>query len=194
MKTVQLSNLARSYSPLEYSSDEHVFMGQHHLLFKEFNRRFPPPSYIIFKKGQSSLTEEQFASLLQDKAVIVESFERELRELDLTVLGELAYAGVTPVKLNERATGEVPTFWAGEFKHFHFRRAWRYWVVKGTVPLELAKVLYADPIGHEDIRTNGFAGNTDPVNMKGVDTYHIDSSDGLLRFVEVINQWSKENL
>lgn len=50
---------------------------------------------------------------------------------------------------------EVPYTVEGKLGAFTFRRAWSYWVVKGLMPLHLARELYADPIGAEGVRVNG---------------------------------------
>lgn len=52
----------------------------------------------------------------------------------------------------------------GVFGDFTFTRNTRvgYWVVKGAVPLAVAEDLYADPLGHEDVRVAGHCGNPAP--------------------------------
>lgn len=43
----------------------------------------------------------------------------------------------------------------GPMGQIEFKRAWYYWVADGRIPLNLAKSLYADPIGVTDIRVSG---------------------------------------
>jgi hypothetical protein len=55
----------------------------------------------------------------------------------------------------ETGKGEVATAITGRLGPFAFRRAWRYWVVDGPLPLAVAEELYADPVGREDVRADG---------------------------------------
>lgn len=50
----------------------------------------------------------------------------------------------------------------GRMGKFRFQRAWYYWVVNGPVPLEIAKQLYADPVGKRDVRVAGNCGCPPP--------------------------------
>lgn len=42
------------------------------------------------------------------------------------------------------------------------KRAWRYWIAKGPVALDIAKELYQDPAGRRDIRVAGHCGCPPP--------------------------------
>lgn len=80
-------------------------------------------------------------------------------ESDRQVALELDECGV-PIHVDRDAVGEVPTILYGRLPavsrpHFVFRRAWYYWVVRGEVPLSVAKELYADPVGQKDVRVAG---------------------------------------
>lgn len=66
---------------------------------------------------------------------------------------ELELAGIPVTKVESR--GEVPSTAAGELHGFTFERYWCYWVVKGRMPLEVARKLYEDPIGREAVRVAG---------------------------------------
>lgn len=45
------------------------------------------------------------------------------------------------------------------YSKFEFDHTGRgYWVVKGLVPLDVAQILYADPVGKTDIRVDGHCG------------------------------------
>ena len=50
---------------------------------------------------------------------------------------------------------EVFSHLGGTIGHLRLRRAWRYWVVAGLVPLAVAEPLYAHPVGREDVRVRG---------------------------------------
>lgn len=79
---------------------------------------------------------------------------------------------------------------------FVFMRAWYYWVVMGSVPLEVAQEMYANPIGKKDVRIAGHAGRVAPEkpwirwdNGRWIVTsYHIDSQEGLNLFVETVKK------
>lgn len=55
----------------------------------------------------------------------------------------------------------------GRLGQFTFRRAWYYWVANGPVPIELARKLYADPVGVKDIRVDGHCGCPAPDDFGG---------------------------
>ncbi len=50
---------------------------------------------------------------------------------------------------------EIATSIQGVLGPFTFQRAWRYYVVRGRVPLDIAQMLYEDPVGKTDIRADG---------------------------------------
>lgn len=64
---------------------------------------------------------------------------------------------------NQPQEGEVPSSLRGKLGNFVFFRAWRYWIARGNVPLEVAKELYDDPVGKEDVRVQGHCGCPAPV-------------------------------
>ena len=69
---------------------------------------------------------------------------------DHDILQELQTAGIQPVMNKELVRGEVPALITGFLKgqggnDFTFCRAWYYWVVSGSVPLDVAEEMYADP-------------------------------------------------
>jgi hypothetical protein len=58
---------------------------------------------------------------------------------------------------------EVPYTLIGKLNGpYTFTRLWTYWVVEGLVPLSVAKELYADPVGRDDIRVAGHCGCPPP--------------------------------
>lgn len=74
---------------------------------------------------------------------------------------ELKNAGINIIK-GLTVPGEVRTNITGQFGRFIFKRAWRYWIVDGPVPLDIANEMYATEIGRRDIRVTGHAGCPPP--------------------------------
>ncbi len=73
------------------------------------------------------------------------------------------------------------------------RRAWYYWVVECRMPLEIAKALYADPVGKTDIRVAGHCGCPSP--EEGAEWFASDgvqllkrSEDSTPGFIETIER------
>ena len=75
----------------------------------------------------------------------------------------------------------------GKLDEFTFTRAWYYYMVDGSVPIEIAKKIYENPIGKKDVRAYGHCGCIEPKG-KSVNSYHIDSQEGLNLFVEMIKK------
>lgn len=79
---------------------------------------------------------------------------------DRDVALELDECGVS-IQVDRKEEGEVPTILYGLLHatpprpHFVLRRAWYYWIVRGQVPLEVARELYEDPIGRTVVRVAG---------------------------------------
>lgn len=80
---------------------------------------------------------------------------------------------------------------------FTFTRAWYYWRVNGYVPLDIAVEMYENPNGRKDIRANGHCGCPPPseqlvqhkvCGMDVVDSYHIDTQEGLNYFVATLKK------
>jgi hypothetical protein len=87
---------------------------------------------------------------------------RPTEEIDRETRRELGRCGITVVEGNPLDHPEVKTQIRGTLGDLRFTRCWYYWSVKGRVPLEVAKQLYADPVGHEDIRVDGHCGCPPP--------------------------------
>lgn len=85
-------------------------------------------------------------------------------DADDIVRHELLAAGINVIELEPDSHAEVKTKYIGELNGFRFRRAWRYWVCEGNMPLDVAKRLYAK---HKDlqIRAGGHCENLPPENM-----------------------------
>lgn len=84
------------------------------------------------------------------------------KNCDVQIRKELAKAGVDVVQLPASLKAEVPASIIGQLPGFKFHRAWYYWVVGGQVPLNVAKELYEDPNGREDVRVAGHCGCPPP--------------------------------
>lgn len=85
-----------------------------------------------------------------------------VRAVNETIHAELTAAGLTPLGIL-RSDGEVPAEWVAEVDTPHgplrFERGWRYWVVRGKVPLKMAEHLYPNTTG---IRAGGHGCNVPP--------------------------------
>ncbi len=74
---------------------------------------------------------------------------------------ELSRVGLPALVQQGVHQGEVPYTVYGQLKNLQFTRAWSYWCVEGYIPLELAKILYEDPV-RDEIRARGYAGGLSP--------------------------------
>ena len=83
-----------------------------------------------------------------------------------------------------RSKSEVPYHIIGILGNYTFKRAWYYWVVRGEVSKKIAKKLYKEPIGKRDVRVGGHCGCPPPKGS--VNSYHIDSQEGLNLFVQMV--------
>jgi hypothetical protein len=99
----------------------------------------------------------------------------------------------------QKGNTEVPYTLIGKLGEFEFKRAWYYWVVKGPVPLEVAKELYEHPEGRATVRSGGDCAKRPPETWvceingeKYVDVYHIDGQAGLLLFAQKIKKMYTE--
>lgn len=81
-------------------------------------------------------------------------------DADKKVKEELQIAGIPVVRVG-LMNNEVKTYYIGILNGFVFIRAWRYWMVKGNIPLENAQYLY-DNYKDLDIRVAGHCGNPPP--------------------------------
>ncbi len=108
-----------------------------------------------------------------------------------SITDELEAAGIERVAIDRH--GEVPATIGGRLGAFTFRRAWYYWMVEGPMPLEVARRLYADPIGVADVRVAGHCGCPPPDEWAEdgfVLDYHIDSAVGLRLFADAVRSLS----
>jgi len=111
---------------------------------------------------------------------------------DAYVKLELDLAGI-PAEKSEKY-GEPGTCFKGRLGEYTFERAWRYWMVSGPVPLDKAKIMYADEEGKSSVRVAGHCGCPPPEEWAHdgfVDSYHIDTWQGLKLFVDTVMKKSK---
>lgn len=80
---------------------------------------------------------------------------------DEVIRQELTLARI-PIVEGVASQGEVPSTVEGKLGEFTFRRAWRYWDVRGPLPLAVAQALYADPAGRQHVRVLGHCGRPNP--------------------------------
>lgn len=79
-----------------------------------------------------------------------------VEDCDDVIEEELDRADVPMVEVpRDDIHSEVPYTIEGRLGRFKFRRAWRYWVVEGPVPIEVACELYVSPVGRKDVRAGG---------------------------------------
>ncbi|MGB0972129.1 MAG: hypothetical protein ACPGVG_14395, partial [Mycobacterium sp.] len=101
---------------------------------------------------------------------------------------ELNLAGVPIVRLDDIPGYEVRSRIQGQLGEFHFRRCWYYWSVCGPMPLDVARRIHQQ--AGDTVRTAGYAGGIDPdvwaewpcpdrPKETHVDSYHVDSQEGL---------------
>lgn len=82
---------------------------------------------------------------------------------------------------------------------FSFTRQWRYWSVSGYVPIEIASDIYVLNESRKlGIRAAGHAGDLHPSELVSktkimgkhyIDTYHIDTQEGLNEFVKFLDRY-----
>lgn len=78
------------------------------------------------------------------------------------ILEELERVGLSPSSYEVRPNQEVVTDFYAKWNGITFTRAWYYWVAHGPVSLDVAKSLYATPVGKKDIRVCGHCGCVAP--------------------------------
>lgn len=111
-------------------------------------------------------------------------------EVQAQVRAELEQAGIkcTEMDFLLETSGEVPTSIIGTAYRWTFRRAWRYWVATGPgIPQEIAEPFHNK--WGKVVRTGGFAGGRSPLEHAegfAIDSYHIDTMEGLEEFVHLL--------
>jgi hypothetical protein len=108
-------------------------------------------------------------------------------DADLAIRDELSAAGIDIVPIDPSCCGEVSTHYAGRLGPFSFSRRWYYWRVTGTVPLAVAREMYAHADGALAVRVNGHCAAPPP--DEDVDLYDIDTAAGLRLFAETIRKY-----
>ena len=69
------------------------------------------------------------------------------KDCDRFIRKELNKASI-PIVARDLSKREVPASIAGQLGPFSFERGWYYWVVRGPMPLHVARKLYRHPEGH----------------------------------------------
>jgi hypothetical protein len=123
------------------------------------------------------------------------------RKCDLDIRNELEAAGIEVVSVGMSRDAEVPASLVGKLGPFTFTRGWRYWTVRGPMPLAAAQEMYADPVGVVAVRVAGNCTCPAPVapwietrrDANGdrypiVDSYDIDSPEGLRLFADTVRR------
>ncbi len=114
---------------------------------------------------------------------------------------ELAKARIPAYAIEHRSEREVKANVVG-FMHFRgglmvsFNRAWYYWVVKLSRPIEFEDACRLNHQWREQIRVDGYGGGTEP-KRSGVHCYHVDSQaalNALVRFLIELNGPSEAGL
>ena len=83
------------------------------------------------------------------------------KDSDIYCAAELTAAGIG-IEVVDTPYGEPQARVVGRLGGVKFHRAWYYWVAKGKVPRDVARRLYADPIGQRDVRVAGHCGRPPP--------------------------------
>lgn len=197
MRSVKLNSAPhtkRSFHSLAYTprNPNHVYIDPKRspAIFTRLNRSFPPPSYIVGKQEDLSmfLQPSEIKEVLSYQQDVIVREDIKLQQVQDSIKSELEKAGVEVRPLATVSKGEVPAMYYGQYEGFKFTRGWRYWCVDGNVPMELAEKIYTDPIGNKVIRTEGYAGNADPKKFEKITGYHIDTQEGLNRFIDLVSR------
>lgn len=120
---------------------------------------------------------------------------------DADIREELTRARIGIVELGAAQPREVPFSIMGKLGHFRFTRAWYYWQVEGSMPINVVRVLLDDPEGNASIRIDGHINNRthkalDKYVTSGCEyvySYHIDTQAGLRVFADTIRQFDLMN-
>lgn len=123
-----------------------------------------------------------------------------VKDCDDFIFLELKKAGLEPIPTTKN-NGEVAFGFCGEVGGFKLTRAWTYWVASSEendgLPLDMASELHEAEYKGEDgyetygdcVRVVGHCGCPHPkewINKSGkIDSYHIDTQEGLNKFVQI---------
>ncbi len=90
---------------------------------------------------------------------------KSTKNTDDQIRYELERARIDVIAL-DRSWHEVSATLGGRLCAWEFGRAWYYWIAQAPlgkgIPIELARELYADPVGRKDIRCGGHCGCPSP--------------------------------
>jgi hypothetical protein len=117
------------------------------------------------------------------------------KDCDEQVVKELNLASISIHRFYEPLNNEVPTRIMGYLGAWTFTRAWYYWVAEAPfahgVPKHIA--IEFNKKWFSDVRVDGFAGgkevDTSQAYRPTVESYHIDTQEGLNAFADMIKQF-----
>ena len=106
-------------------------------------------------------------------------------DCDRYIREELVRCGIQPLEVERIDHPDVKTSLLGVLTigdhEFKFQRLWYYYAVSGMVPIQIAEMLYADPVGVKDIRCGGHCGCPHPKEY-GAKWLHPDGRQGTGRY------------
>ena len=106
------------------------------------------------------------------------------------ILSELIEAEISISRLSRPSNQEVSWRIYGRMGDFKFTRAWRYWVARGPMPIEIAREIY---IEHKsDVRHSGHCACPHPDEWAHggfIGQYHIDTQVGLNYFIRTLKKY-----
>lgn len=180
-------NLAFTTPGLNYDDFIYLSREMSPTIYNEFNRNIPAPSYLKIERNvfKNQVSSEDYQMILKKQQSAIDYFNDQIDKINKQIQTELETAGINVIPVTSHYNSEVPYKCIGIDGANEFIRAWRYFIVRGNFTKELAQRIYDDSIGRKDIRTNGYAGNADPNDFDKIDCYHIDSQQGLNRFIEL---------
>lgn len=109
---------------------------------------------------------------------------------DRTIVRELERAQIDVIRL-DKPTGEMPSRVRGKLGLIEFTRGVTGWIADGSVPLDVAQLLYRHPIARRDVRVGGSVERPPPdgawvvwYTRRGERVYPVTYQAGILGTVE----------
>ena len=103
-------------------------------------------------------------------------------DCDRYIRQELERCGIQVIEGERSDHPDVKTTVTGLLKigdqEFNFTRLWYYYNVSGMIPIRIANLMYADPVGKTDIRSGGHCGCPAPTEY-GSEWLHPDGRQGI---------------
>lgn len=185
------------------SNQTDLILIDEHILPDVFRQHATPSSsYVVFERSKLKdiITEEQMDKVNEYQDVIFNHMYETFRNVDDTTRDRIAKSQFnlrdipSEFKINfemkiEEDSGKIESRFYGTFRQYVCTRKTDQvvWVIKGETPLELAELIHDDPIGRNVIRINGLGGNANPNLFDKINCYHVDTVEGLKRFVELVD-------